>query len=82
MRHSEVYLYFDVDADRRVIHLMGPGDETWDVVVANKQVVISPGWSIHTGVGTKNYPFCWEIGGENQECSSMDARAIASLRQL
>ena len=47
MRRSKVYLYFDLDTNQRVIHLMGPGDETGNFVIANKQVVISPGWSIH-----------------------------------
>ena len=46
-------MYFDVETDQRVIHLMGPAKETRDIVVADKQVVVSPGWSIHAGVGTK-----------------------------
>jgi len=79
MRRSEVYLYFDIDAEQRVIHLMGPGHETRNIVIANKQVVVSPGWSIHAGVGTKNYTFCWGMGGENQVYSDMDALAIADL---
>jgi len=79
MRRSEVYFYFDIAADQRVIHLMGPGHETRNIVIANKQVVISPGWSIHAGVGTKNYTFCWGMGGENQVYSDMDALAIADL---
>jgi len=79
MRRSEVYFYFDIAADQRVIHLMGPGHETRNIVIANKQVVISPGWSIHAGVGTKNYTFCWGMGGENQVYSDMDALAIAEL---
>jgi 4-deoxy-L-threo-5-hexosulose-uronate ketol-isomerase len=61
-RRSEVYLYFDMEADQRVIHLMGPGNETRNIVIADKQIVISPGWSIHAGVGTKNYSFCWVWG--------------------
>ncbi len=80
MRRSEVYLYFDLDADQRVVHLMGPGNETRNIVIANKQAVISPGWSIHAGVGTKNYTFCWGMGGENQVYSDMDALAIADLK--
>jgi 4-deoxy-L-threo-5-hexosulose-uronate ketol-isomerase len=80
MRRSEIYLYFDLDADQRVVHLMGPGDETRNIVIANKQVVVSPGWSIHAGVGTKNYTFCWGMGGENQVYSDMDALAIADLK--
>ncbi len=79
MRRSEVYFYFDIPEDQRVIHLMGPGQETRNIVIANKQVVVSPGWSIHAGVGTSNYTFCWGMGGENQVYSDMDALAIAEL---
>ena len=78
-RRSEIYMYFDVEPDQRVIHLMGPAKETRNIVVANKQVVVSPGWSIHAGVGTKNYTFSWGMGGENQVYSDMDALAIADL---
>jgi 4-deoxy-L-threo-5-hexosulose-uronate ketol-isomerase len=79
LRRSEVYFYFDIDADQRVIHLMGPGHETRNIVIANKQVVVSPGWSIHAGVGTKNYSFCWGMGGENQVYSDMDSLTVAEL---
>jgi len=43
MRRSEVYLYFNIPAGDRVIHLMGPAHETRNLVVANKQVAVSPG---------------------------------------
>jgi 4-deoxy-L-threo-5-hexosulose-uronate ketol-isomerase len=79
MRRSEVYLYFDVAADQRVVHLMGPAGETRHLVVANKQVAISPGWSIHAGVGTASYSFCWGMGGENQVYTDMDALRVAEL---
>lgn len=79
MRRSEVYLYFDLDEPQRVMHLMGPAHETRHIVVANKQVVVSPGWSIHAGVGTSRYSFCWGMGGENQDYSDMDALAVREL---
>jgi len=80
MRRSEVYFYFDVDPAHRVLHLMGPPQETSHLVVADKEVVVSPGWSIHAGVGTKNYAFCWGMGGENQAYDDMDGVTIAALK--
>jgi 4-deoxy-L-threo-5-hexosulose-uronate ketol-isomerase len=80
MRRSEVYFYFDVDPAHRVLHLMGPPDATSHLVVADKEIVVSPGWSIHAGVGTKNYAFCWGMGGENQAYDDMDPVTIADLR--
>ena len=79
-RRSEVYLYFDIDPAHTVVHLMGPPHETKHLMIADKQVAISPGWSIHAGVGTKNYIFCWGMGGENQDYTDMDAASIAELR--
>jgi 4-deoxy-L-threo-5-hexosulose-uronate ketol-isomerase len=80
MRRSEVYFYFDVDADQRVVHMMGPAHETRHLVMANREVVVSPGWSIHAGVGTKSYGFCWGMGGENQKYDDMDALTIAGIK--
>jgi 4-deoxy-L-threo-5-hexosulose-uronate ketol-isomerase len=80
MRRSEVYFYFDVEPDQRVMHLMGPPDATSHIVMADKQVVVSPGWSIHAGVGTKSYGFCWGMGGENQNYADMDPVAIKDLK--
>ncbi len=80
MRRSEVYFYFDVEPAHRVFHLMGPPDATSHLVVADKEVVVSPGWSIHAGVGTKSYGFCWGMGGENQAYDDMDVVTIADLK--
>lgn len=79
-RRSEVYMYFNVAEDARVIHLMGPPDETRHIVMANRDVVVSPGWSIHAGVGTRAYSFCWGMGGENQDYADMDPAPVESLR--
>lgn len=79
MRRSEVYFYFDLPEDQRAIHLMGPPDETRHLVIRDRDVVVSPGWSIHAGVGTTNYGFCWGMGGENQRYDDMDALSISDL---
>lgn len=79
MRRSEVYLYFNLPEKERVVHLMGPGNETRHLIVGNKEAIISPGWSIHAGVGTASYSFCWGMGGENQAYNDMDPIAIAEL---
>lgn len=64
-RRTEVYLYFDLDENEKVIHLFGKPDQSRNFVLSNKDVVISPAWSIHTGAGTSNYKFVWSTAGEN-----------------
>jgi 4-deoxy-L-threo-5-hexosulose-uronate ketol-isomerase len=80
MRRSEVYFYFDLRDGVRVFHLMGPPHETRHMVVGDREVAVSPGWSIHAGVGTRAYKFCWGMGGENQDYADMDPVTIESMR--
>jgi 4-deoxy-L-threo-5-hexosulose-uronate ketol-isomerase len=79
-RRSECYLYFDVPEDARVIHLLGRPTETRHLVVADRQAVISPAWSIHSGVGTAAYSFVWAMAGENQSFDDMDSAPVVALR--
>ncbi|SDE44632.1 4-deoxy-L-threo-5-hexosulose-uronate ketol-isomerase [Paenibacillus sp. UNCCL117] len=79
-RRSEVYLYFDMPEDGVVFHMMGEPTETRHLVVRNEQAIISPSWSIHSGVGTSNYTFIWAMAGENQEFSDMDHVAMTDLK--
>ena len=79
-RRTEVYLYFDLPADAMVVHLMGEPDETRHLIVRDGDVVLSPGWSIHSGCGTASYSFCWAMGGENKDFSDMQMVDINHLR--
>ena len=78
-RRMEAYCYFDLPADHRVFHLMGPPDQTRHIVVANHQAVISPPWSIHSGCGTASYSFIWGMAGENMDFADMDFAPISDL---
>jgi 4-deoxy-L-threo-5-hexosulose-uronate ketol-isomerase len=80
MRRSEIYMYFNLAEEARVFHLMGPAEETRHIVMKNREVVVSPGWSIHSGVGTQAYSFCWGMGGENQDYGDMDPAPLRNLR--
>ncbi|MGA8110315.1 MAG: 5-dehydro-4-deoxy-D-glucuronate isomerase [Acidobacteriaceae bacterium] len=80
MRRSEIYMYFNLAANARVFHLMGPPAETRHLVLADRDIVISPGWSIHAGMGTQSYSFCWGMGGENQDYADMDPAPVETLR--
>jgi 4-deoxy-L-threo-5-hexosulose-uronate ketol-isomerase len=78
-RRTECYLYVDVPEDARVIHLLGERDETRHLVVADRQAVISPSWSLHSGVGTAAYSFVWAMAGENQAFDDMDPAPVTDL---
>ncbi len=78
-RRSEIYLYFDMSMGQAVFHLMGGPQETRHVVVRNRQAVLSPAWSIHSGAGTASYSFIWSMGGENREFSDMDGIPVEDL---
>lgn len=79
-RRMEAYLYFDLPADARVIHIMGEPSETRHLVVGHREAIISPSWSVHSGVGTASYSFVWAMAGENQSFDDMDGFAIADMR--
>ncbi|CAG9620941.1 5-dehydro-4-deoxy-D-glucuronate isomerase [Sutcliffiella rhizosphaerae] len=79
-RRMEVYLYFDMDEESRVFHLMGEPNETRHLVVKNEQAVISPPWSIHSGMGTNNYTFIWAMAGENYTFKDMEFVKMEDLK--
>lgn len=79
-RRMEAYLYFDMADETRVFHMMGEPSQTRHLVVANEQAILSPPWSIHSGVGTSNYTFCWSMAGENYTFTDMDVVPASELK--
>ncbi|MFF2912478.1 5-dehydro-4-deoxy-D-glucuronate isomerase [Paenibacillus sp. NPDC057934] len=79
-RRMEAYFYFGLPEDAAVFHLMGEPDETRHIVMSNEQAVISPSWSIHSGVGTSNYTFIWSMAGDNKRYDDMDPVSIKELQ--
>jgi 4-deoxy-L-threo-5-hexosulose-uronate ketol-isomerase len=79
-RRMEVYMYFGLEDDEVVFHLMGQPDQTRHIVMRNGNAVISPSWSIHSGAGTSDYSFVWCMGGENQTFDDMDHVKMSQLK--
>ena len=79
-RRMEVYLYTEIAPGNVVFHFMGDPKETRHVVITNRQAVISPSFSIHSGCGTSNYSFVWGMCGENQDFDDMDGFANTEIR--
>ena len=79
-RRMEAYLYIDLPATARAIHLMGEPAETRHLVLANEEGAISPPWSIHAGAGTSAYTFIWAMAGDNVDYKDVDMVAMETLR--
>ena len=72
--------YFNIPDTHAVCHFMGPAEETRHLWIGNEQAVVSPPWSMHSGVGTANYTFIWGMGGENLDYGDQDFFKNTDLR--
>lgn len=78
-RRMEAYLYFDLQPEAFVMHLMGEPDETRHLIVRNEQAVLSPPWSIHSGAGTGAYTFIWAMAGDNVDYTDVEKVGMDEL---
>ena len=79
-RRMEAYFYFDLPESQRVIHFMGEPHETRHMFLNNEEAIVSPSWSIHSGVATAAYSFIWAMAGENASFADMDFVDIKKLQ--
>lgn len=79
-RRTECYLYFDLGPADRVFHVMGEPGESRHIVVADRELVVSPSWSVHFGAGTGPYSFVWGTSGENATYDDAEGIPVAGIR--
>ncbi|GAB3603008.1 5-dehydro-4-deoxy-D-glucuronate isomerase [Microbacterium aureliae] len=71
-RRTEIYLY-DGLGDNPLVHLMGEPGDTRHLLLHNRDAVVSPPWSIHSGSATGSYSFVWAMAGENVDYTDVVA---------
>ncbi len=77
-RRIEVYMYFDLGTEL-VMHIMGEPNQIRTLLVRDREAILSPAWSVHSGCGTRNYRFIWGMAGDNQNFGDMDTIKIDDI---
>lgn len=78
-RRTEVYFY-DGLGDAVLLHLMGEPGNTRQLLLHDRDVVVSPPWSIHSGAATAAYSFVWAMAGENIDYGDVEVVNPKDLR--
>jgi 4-deoxy-L-threo-5-hexosulose-uronate ketol-isomerase len=78
-RRTEIYLYTGL-GDDVLVHLMGEPQATRQLILHDRDAVVSPPWSIHCASATAAYSFVWAMAGENIDYGdvvSIDPKELA-----
>lgn len=78
-RRTEIYLY-DGLGDAVLFHQMGEPQNVRQLILRDRDAVVSPPWSIHSGSATAAYSFVWAMAGENIDYTDVDAVKPGDLR--
>lgn len=78
-RRTEIYLYDGLGEDVAV-HLMGRPGATRQLLLHDRDAVVSPPWSIHCASGTGAYSFVWAMAGENIDYTDVEPVDPRDLR--
>lgn len=78
-RRTEIYLY-DGLGDAVLFHQMGEPTNVRQLILGDRDVVVSPPWSIHSGSATAAYSFVWAMAGENIDYTDVEAVDPGNLR--
>lgn len=78
-RRTEIYLY-DGLGDAVLFHQMGEPSNVRQLILGDRDAVVSPPWSIHSGSATAAYSFVWAMAGENIDYTDVEAVKPGDLR--
>ncbi len=78
-RRTEIYLY-DGLGDAVLFHQLGEPQNVRQLILGNRDAVISPPWSIHSGSATAAYSFVWAMAGENLDYTDVETIKPGDLR--
>ncbi|MHA7155679.1 5-dehydro-4-deoxy-D-glucuronate isomerase [Arthrobacter sp. TMN-50] len=78
-RRTEIYLY-DGLGDAVLFHQMGEPHNVRQLILGNRDAVVAPPWSIHSGAATAAYSFVWAMAGENIDYTDVEAVKPGDLR--
>nr|WP_231707742.1 5-dehydro-4-deoxy-D-glucuronate isomerase [Arthrobacter sp. zg-Y919] len=78
-RRTEIYLY-DGLGDAVLFHQMGEPQNVRQLILGDRDAVVSPPWSIHSGSAIADYSFVWAMAGENLDYTDVEAVKPGDLR--